>query len=87
MLRDICSSLPDLEVTSASPRTQTLELGQGYESLEPLVRMVAERGAHMCSHDLAAPAWVHNRRGAQGAHHNEARAWNHDLRGMIVWMV
>ena len=41
---DICSSLPDLEVTSASPMTQKLELGQGYESLEPLVVMAAERG-------------------------------------------
>ena len=41
---DICSSLPDLEVTSASPMPQNLELGQGYASIEPLVVMVAERG-------------------------------------------
>ena len=41
---DICSSLPDLEVTSASPMTQKLELGQAYASLEPLVVMAAERG-------------------------------------------
>ena len=41
---DICGSLPDLEVTSALPMTQKLELGQGYASLEPLVVMAAERG-------------------------------------------
>ena len=44
LVETFAAHFPDLEVTSASPMTQNLELGQGYESLEPLVVMAAEWG-------------------------------------------